>query len=491
MPSQPRPNILVILADQLRRAALSCYGDPNIHTPNIDTLAERGVRFANACSTYPICVPFRFTFMTGQTAHSRLISSIGDRMSPAERTIADEFNDAGYHTCYFGKWHLDGGPGGYVPWAGGVRSIAQPIPHSRRGRWQHWFVDLGKGENSEAHFNHYFQENDQPIRCHEGCQTNVIFDRAMRHLAEERPKDKPFCGVLSFSPPHHPYAAPPEYEEIWQDRDLQLPANFLAEPNYNIPTPDWGENAWPKDRDAIVRKLRSYYAMVQHTDDQIGRMLTFLAEQGLEDNTVIVFSSDHGEMGGALGLPIQAKSYPFEESAGIPLLIADPRPEALHDTVLPQPTCTEDFYPTLCGLAGITPRQTLPGADLSTLTLGRSDSLNRRGVMLEVVYDCRPGFTFHTQYYRAFRSERSLYAVLGEGPGAEPWFLLDLQTDPTETNNVLQDPAYQDIAAQHHGWLREELIRTEDHFRLKPAFGYEGYHWDNPTPNPILAGAAI
>ena len=106
-----QPNVLIILSDQLRRQALSCYGNPNTNTANIDRLARNGIRFANACSTYPICVPFRFTLMTGEYAHTRLIPGIEWAMSPAERTLADEFNEAGYETTYIGKWHLDGGVG--------------------------------------------------------------------------------------------------------------------------------------------------------------------------------------------------------------------------------------------------------------------------------------------------------------------------------------------------------------------------------------------
>jgi arylsulfatase A-like enzyme len=466
-----RPNVLILLADQLRRAALSCYGDPNIQTPNIDALARRGTRFSNACSTYPICVPFRFTFMTGQTAHSRQISSIGDRMSPAERTLADEFNQADYHTCYFGKWHLDGGRGGYLPWGGGVTGITQPIPRSRRGRWEKWFVVAGKGSGTRHHFDQYYFEDDEPAKCVEGYQTDVLFDRTLRYLAEDRPQDKPFCCVLSFSPPHHPYQAPDSYEDLWKDRDLQLPENFMVEPSYRVPTPDWGDNAWPKDRETIVAKLRTYYAMIQNADDNVGKMLEFLQQTGLADNTIILLTSDHGEMGGAHNLAIQAKSYPFEEAVGIPLIVADPR--SPDGQVRHEPTCTEDLFPTICALAGIHPRDALPGSDLSPLVASPEATLDRRGVMLEVVHDCRPGFTFNYEYYRAFRSQRYLYAVLGEGPGGDPWLLFDLEKDPGQMNNVLEDPDYAQVATEHHRLLREEMIRTEDHFRLRAALGSE------------------
>ena len=103
-----KPNLLVILSDQLRRHALGCYGDPDARSPHIDKLSNDGVRFSNACSTYPICVPFRFTMMTGEYAHTRWVPGIEYRMSPRERTLADEFNEANYETIYVGKLHLDG-----------------------------------------------------------------------------------------------------------------------------------------------------------------------------------------------------------------------------------------------------------------------------------------------------------------------------------------------------------------------------------------------
>ena len=128
-----KPNILVILPDQLRSDALGVYGDPNIHTPHIDRLANGGVMFTNACSTAPVCVPFRFTLMTGEYAHSRAVANIFYRMSPAERTLADEFNEAGYDTMYCGKWHLNGLP--YV--TGAAANVAQIKP-SHQGRWKKW-----------------------------------------------------------------------------------------------------------------------------------------------------------------------------------------------------------------------------------------------------------------------------------------------------------------------------------------------------------------
>jgi len=130
-----RPNLIVVLCDQLRRQAVGCYGDDDAVTPNIDRLAANGVRFANACPTYPICVPFRFTMMTGHYSHTRLVPGIEWRMSPAERTLADEFNEAWYETMYVGKWHLDGGHGRMGP---AEQCNRTPVHRPHQGRWHKW-----------------------------------------------------------------------------------------------------------------------------------------------------------------------------------------------------------------------------------------------------------------------------------------------------------------------------------------------------------------
>jgi arylsulfatase A-like enzyme len=296
----------------------------------------------------------------------------------------------------------------------------------------------------------------------------------MDYLREGRPGDRPFCCVVSFSPPHHPYSAPEEYEERWRGRELELPENFMTEPEYPVPVPDWGEKAWPKDRETVLKQLRSYYAMIQNADDNVGRMLQFLEEEGLADDTVVLFTSDHGEMGGAHALPMQGKSYPFEESTGIPLLVRDPWHAAVAGQVLHAPTCTEDFYPTLCGLAGLPACGRVPGTDLAPLIRGEVEALERPGVLLAATHDCRPGFTFHTEYYRAFRSERYLYATLGDAQGCEPWVFFDLQEDPCEMNNLLHSVEHREIIARHHGRLLAEMDRQEDNQSMKPAFGYEG-----------------
>ncbi|MFW6060015.1 MAG: sulfatase-like hydrolase/transferase, partial [Phycisphaeraceae bacterium] len=342
----PRPrNLLVILADQLRRDALSCYGDANITTPNLDALADRGTRFDCANATYPICVPFRFSMMTGEYAHSRMVPGIEWRMSPAERTLADEFNDAGHETIYVGKWHLYGGhlhmPGYTAP-----RVNREPVPRLFQGRWKHW---RGFELRNEPFDTCYFVDDDPTPRPIDGYQTDGLFDIAMQEMRTQRDADRSFACVLSVEPPHPPYSAPPELERKWADRELKLPANF--------------EPRDEEHREKLLHQRRIYYAMVENLDDNVGRMLRFLDETGLSEDTAVVFVADHGELDGSHGLG--QKQHPYEESVGIPFLVVDPTAKDAAGRTNDTPLATEDLFPTFLGLMGLSPKNDLPGRDLA------------------------------------------------------------------------------------------------------------------------------
>ena len=467
MAGKNAPNIIVVFPDQLRRDALGIYGDQNVDTPHIDALARRGTRFTQACSTYPICVPFRFSLMTGEYAHSRFVPGIEFRMSPAERTLADEFNDAGYESIYVGKWHLYGGHA-LLPNHSTLKANRMPVPPLHQGRWQKWLgFELRNGPFDTC----YFEDDDPTPRPIEQYQTDGLFDLAMNYIEHQRDDEKPFCCVISTEPPHFPYEAPADLTEKWRGRDITLPDNFMVRDAYS-PQQDGPPPA--PDRENTLEKRRLYYAMTENLDQNMGRLHDWLARTGLDENTIVVFFSDHGEMGGSHGISPQAKDYPYEESIGIPLIVYDPTSPASHGRVLETPTCTEDLFPTLVGLAHRKTKNDLPGTNLAPLIRAETDALQREGVMLEYVHDLRPGHTFHGQYYRGFRTARYKYAVLGGVEGGEPWLLFDLETDPHEMHNRVNDPAYADVAAHMHRLLRDRLIETTDHYILNPAFGCDG-----------------
>ena len=449
-----RPNILIVLSDQLRRHALSCYGDPDARTPHTAQLAADVVACDQACSTYPICVPFRFTMMTGEYAHTRLVPGIEWRMSPAERTLADEFNDAGYETVYIGKWHLDGGHGRM---GSAVQTNRCPVKRAYQGRWQKWY---GFELRNEPFDTCYFEDDDPTPHRIDGYQTDGLFDLGMNYLRDGRDAARPFCMVISVEPPHDPFTAPEELQDAWEQRDITLPPNFEAEDDNH--------------RNQLIRNRQRYNAMVENLDANVGRLRSFLAAHDLADDTVLVFLSDHGELAGAHGL--RAKQWPYEESVGIPLIVYDPRHSDRAGTGLSAPTCSEDLFPTFLGLAGLTPQNDLPGANLAPLIHGESDQLDREGVLLEFVAELRERPPFYNAVWRGFRSERFKYTVKGDKFGAEPWQFFDLKNDPYEMRNLIEDPAWADEIGRHHELLRARLEETLDPFVLRPAWSREGYN---------------
>lgn len=472
MGGMPARNVVVVLCDQLRRSALGCYGDPNVATPNIDRLAAEGARFENACSTFPVCVPARFTMVTGEYAHTRSVPAIDYALSPAEHTIADAFGAAGYDTAHVGKWHLAGHhryhyDDEYDNTARRLNRI--PVPEDRQGGFDHF---QGFELRNAPFDTSYFDGDDPEPREIEGYQTDGLTDLAIDYL--EANDGDPFFLTLSVEPPHPPVTAPREYLEPWVDRDLTVPPNFddsVEVTHEDDPRAELGMT------DGIRDRMRAYYAMVENLDDNVGRLIGALDEQGLREETAVVFLSDHGELLGSHGH--LAKQRPYAESVGIPFVVSHPG-EIDEGQVLGTPTATEDWYPTLLGLAGIDPGE-VPGTNLAPLVRGERDPPDRPGVLLEFVNELRSNCPFSQETWRGFRTERYKYTVKGGPRGGEPWQLFDLEADPYEQDNLLADPdpAAEQVAGDLHGHLRARLVETGDTYALKPAFGHDGLgYWE-------------
>jgi len=389
--------------------------------------------------------------MTGEYAHTRDVPALKFRMDPKERTLADEFNESGYHTCYVGKWHLDGS------------GNKDPIPRERQGRWEKWFGF----EVRNSHFDTwYFEDDDSERKQIDGFQTDGLFDITMNYLSgNERPADKPFCCILSVEPPHFPYEAPEAYMEKWKDRDIELPPTFEVPVEYEMPL-----SHWPGDElhtpEIKKNHVGTYYAMIENLDDNVGRMMDFLRESGMAQNTIVMLMADHGEQGGAHGLPTAMKDYPFEASIGIPLIV--------HGTgvakgrVIQDPVCTEDLFPTICGIAGISPKHSLPGENVFPLIKGEMYGLDREGIMLEFVREPRKPGAFFELSFRGFRTKKFKYTALAHGAEpAKPWQFFDLENDPHEANNLVEDPANSKEIKRLQGLLKKRMAATGDTFNLE------------------------
>lgn len=477
VPAITRPNILVVMPDQMRRHACGFMGDPNVRTPVLDRLAEEGVLFDAMCATFPACVPFRFSFLTGEFAHTRAVPSLGYRLSPAERTIGEAIAAEGYTTAYIGKWHL------YTLYGiTGGRTLAQanrtPVPPAWRRGFHHW---RGFELRNDFFDTWYFADDDPTPRRLEGYQTDALVDLALDHLRTRRGRSEPFFLILSVEPPHPPFVAPEaDLRRVIERGPLQLRPNVDLDAIDFFP-PEWREASNPAgavgeggDLQALfTANMQAYYAMIENLDRNLGRLLDGLVENRLAEDTIVLFLSDHGELGGSHGL--LGKAEPWEESIGVPLVAWSANPGLVPGgRRVAAPVGTEDLFPTLVGLAGGIASPAGPALDLAPVIRGEATDVERDGVLLEFVAEVRPERAWFDATWRGVRTRRHKYTVHGGASGAEPWQLFDLGQDPFELTNLVADPAHAGTAAELHERLADLLERSADDYPLKPAFGARG-----------------
>lgn len=480
------PNIVLILVDQLRRGALGCYGAPDAATPRLDALAGEGVAFTAACSSFPVCVPYRFTLMTGLRAFTRDVPCRGWRLSPAERTLADEFNDAGYDTAWIGKWHLFGTDPPEPGW----------VPPEYRGRFGYW-----EGfEKINGHFETVlYRGPERRPEKYDGYQTDVLVDRALAWLGErskaaepaagdearasrgakggtrgkadrtkaargqsDQATSRPFFLVLSVEPPHPPLEAPAAYQQRRLAQPPVLPANFMHAGTDTGPEPKMPAG----QRAGAIRNRQLYLSMVDNLDDNVGRFLDGVAALGLADNTVIVVTADHGQMDGAHALPNVVKRLPFEESIGVPLIVRDPRRSKTAGRRADEVVGSEDMFPTLLALAGIDAPAGLPGMNLAPLLADPDARLDRPGLLLYLTHHLTSEHPWYQRAWRGIRTRDHVFACWGpRATGLRPWLLYDVPNDPLQLQNRLKDDRA--AAAKLTDALRAMMADGGDHLQLR------------------------
>lgn len=428
------------MADQLRYHALGRSGDPNARTPHIDRLAGEGVWCTNAISHYPVCMPYRAGLVTGLRPARNGVLRHGDFLEPGARTVAHAFAEAGYRTSWVGKWHLAPESGAaYVSPEGWIGQDFWVHPRLRGG-FQDWF-----GFNIS---NNYLEtyictgEKVEPRRL-EGYQTDALTDLSIEYLSGlasgpgNGDGEEPWFHVISYESPHpggggNPrspgYPVPERYEEMFD------PAEITLRPN--VP---------PEHQDEARVQLAGYYRLIANLDDNVGRLLSWLDASGQADDTLVVFLSDHGEMGGSHGL--RNKQVPYEESLHLPLVFRLPgvlkggREYAGLVTGV-------DVYPTTAGLCGVGTGSGLDGLDHHA-ALGGDEGVPQDEVLIQWE-DTRYGFGDHP--YRALRTQRHTYVV---GRDDEFCLLFDHETDPFELTNLF----WRDDAATLRQRLGERLLR--------------------------------
>lgn len=436
-----KPNVIWIMADQLRAQALGCSGDPNARTPNIDNLAAMGVHFTQALSGSPMCCPARGSIMTSEYSHN-CVPGHEYQLDPSSKTIASVFNEAGYHTAYFGKWHLDG----FYEDEG--RAAMHIIPPERRGDFQYWAAY----ENNNSQYDCWVHGGEGETAFHyqlPGFETDALTDLLIDYCKDTGASDveQPFFAVLSVQPPHNPYIAPEEFRKNYNS------GNIMLRPN----VPDIPE---VKERAKI--DLAGYYAMIENLDWNVGRIISALKEQGIYEDTHIIFFSDHGDMHGSQGH--FRKTSPFEESIRVPFIISGEK--AFYDRGTGQvsaPLNHVDIAPTTLGLCGIEVPSWMKGTDYSHYRLsGNAREDEPTSAFMEFVIPTGHEDSVDKPWRGIVTTDGWKYACF-EGVS---WLMFDLNQDPYEQRNLAHDPAYKQKRLELQEELQMWLDRTGDQFKL-------------------------
>lgn len=412
---------------------LGCAGHPEVRTPHLDRFASEGVRFTGALATSPVCGPSRASLLTGLLPTRAGVPGNDLPLRDGVATFGTVAAHAGCRTGYIGKWHLDGLP----------RDKFTP-PGPRRFGFDHWAAF----NCSHAYFQPRYYRDDPEMVLESGYEPEVQTGIACEFL-DDLAEDDAFCLFLSWGPPHDPYSqVPEEYRAIYDPASITLRGN--VQPDAANPL------AAGKD---CRRTTADYLAAMTALDVQFGRLMETLDRVGRREDTLVVFTSDHGDMLWSHGW--MKKQLPHEEAVSIPLLARWPgvleagRVETGLLTVM-------DFLPTLGALMGWAVPAGLDGRDLSDLWRGVPGATGHDAVLLANYVVTDEAARQHAPTWRSLRTATHTYA---ERDGGEPWLFFDNTADPLQLENRIADPAFATERERLADRLGALLAAQDDPFR--------------------------
>ncbi len=426
-----KPNIIYLIADEWRASATGYAGDPNVKTPNLDKLAKQSLNFHNAVSVLPVCTPHRAALMTGRYPTSTGMFLNDAHLPDDELCMAEILGAAGYSTGYIGKWHLDGnGRTAYIP------------PERRQG-WEYW-----KGAECDHTYNHshYYEGTSDVKRFWDGYAPYAETKDAQQFIRDHAAGERPFILMVAYGTPHFPHeSAPAELKALYPPDKIQLPPNVPAKMQANA-----------------RKEARGYYAHCTALDRCVGDLMKTIDDTGLANNTIVVFSSDHGESLGSHGVPPKTKQVAWSVSSRVPFLMRVP---AMSGHKVETPITTPDVLPTLLGLADVKIPNSVEGEDLSLFIRSGKDK-DRAALYMNIApFNTRLSLEIDREY-RAIQTSRYTYVRDLDGP----WLLFDDGKDPDQTNNLVGKPENAALVQDLEARLQTRLKKIGDDFR--PAASY-------------------
>ena len=414
-------NVLVIQTDEHHFKTLGCYGGRIVETPNIDWIANHGAIATSFYATTPVCSPSRGALISGRYPQNTPVTNNNISLGDHVVTFAEVLRRKGYKTGYAGKWHLDGL--GKPQWAP-IRKFG--FDDNRymfnRGHWKKFEItnDGPRVAAIKRGKPFYGVENADK----ESFSTDWLANRTIDFINTN--KAKPFCYMVSFPDPHGPNTVRKPYDTMYKDVNVPIPVS-VNKPRSQ--TPRWAAGDPKITADTVRLLMPKYYGMIKCLDDNIGRILDALRKNGQIDNTIIVFTSDHGDLCGEHGR--LNKGVPYEGSARIPFLFYCPG-KIPAGTIVNQALSCVDFVPTLFALTGDKLPKGVDGRDASALFRGSKNQWEDIA-FIRSTSTGKPWLAAITDRYKI------IYSSLGD-----PW-LFDLKTDPDELHNAFTKPNAQRI----------------------------------------------
>ena len=473
-----KPNIIYIMADDLTTQAISAYGGiykDIAPTPNIDRVAKEGMLFQDVLVTNSICGPSRAAILTGNYSNLNgyYKNESGGKFDDSKWTFPQEFQKNGYKTSLFGKWHLGTEPVGF---------------------------DTFKYHNSAGqqgnYWNPLYNDNGKNVK-EKGYATNLSTDFALTWLDSTKVSEEPFLMVLQYKAPHRPWHPDTKYEKLWDDIEMPYPSTFndsyegrektagdtemtmeyFSRRDMKLERPKglkrkerikWdfygakaGEIVQPEEMSEVEGKkwryqnyIKDYLACVKSVDDNIGRVLTYLKENNLEENTIIVVTSDQGFYLGDHGF--FDKRFIYEESLRMPFMVR--YPERIKAGSVNEDIITNiDFAPTLLELAGITTTQKMQGISFVPVLEGNTPN-DWQDAMYYHYYEFP--FWHHVQPHYGIRTQK--YTLAHFYYNIDVWELYDLEKDPSQMNNIYEDSNYNTVVTELKVKLKNLMVKYEN-----------------------------
>lgn len=468
-----RPNILILMPDQHRADCLGAAGHPVIRTPHIDRLAKEGVRFSQATTVSPVCMPARASFITGRYPHNTGIWTNSGQVPADDETFFQVLQAAGYHTAHFGKSHY------YKHRSGGesangfeshmracedyMRSLGFDTVHETTGPWatrktESYMTDRWKELGLYDSFQEDFEKRDQarakPHHKHlthaSPLPTEEYFDsyvgRAATEFVENYNDSKPMCLFVGFPGPHEPWDAPGEYATMYDPGSMPKPIPRQEDmPEFARERGDLSSMAG-LDPESIGRIRANYYGKISLIDHWVGQVLSAYEARGWLDDLCVVFWSDHGEMAGDHDRLYKCSYH--ESSVRVPLIVRYPgqvpageTSEALAENI--------DISATLLDAAGLEPSRRILGKSL--LPVARGDADLRDGQLSEIRYQGKQNTMLRTRTHK----------LVVDGRG-DVYALYDLEADPDEQKNLAGDPNAEALKSDLREQLFARLLASQD-----------------------------